>query len=112
MCILAGIGVSEITSKMFESIKGALSDSEEEQNSEIEPQPEESSKDLKTSKHKAPKKTKAAKNAKTVRSGSRVPFILALAMIIIISHSTFTYVCHSVHVASEAYSSPSVVLAG
>lgn len=97
---------------MFESIKNSFTEAEE--TSEKEQQVEE---DKDTKKKKGQKggvnKSQNKKQPQDQKSTkSKVPFLLAIALIAIITHSTFTYVCHSVHVASEAYSSPSVVLAG
>ena len=66
VCVLAGIGVSEITSKMFESIKAALSE-DNENKIEEEPESKEELKESKNSKGKTIKKTKQApKNGKQV----------------------------------------------
>lgn len=116
VCVLAGIGVSEITSKMFESMKNSFVESQEAQEQEFSPEEPEIKEVKENDKKKPAKKPKKPAQQKGAQpksqQKSRVPFILALFLVGIITHSTFTYVCHSVHVASEAYSSPSVVLAG
>lgn len=107
VCVLAGIGISEIVNKMFESLKNGLSNDEKDEKEDGTSNVEET----KTTK----KKQKGNQNKNQEKSKShkaQVPSLLALILIGIITYSTFTYVCHSVHVASEAYSSPSVVLAG
>lgn len=102
---------------MFESMKNSFIESQEAQEQEFSPE-EPETKELKENDKKKggkPQKKKPSQNKQNQpksQQKSRVPFILALFLVGIITHSTFTYVCHSVHVASEAYSSPSVVLAG
>lgn len=97
--------------KMLDSVKNSFTEAAETIEEEVKEEPVEQPKE--TSK-KAGKKKKPSKQNQDKQSApsSKVPFILAIILIGIITHSTFTYVCHSVHVASEAYSSPSVVLAG
>lgn len=98
-------------------MKNSLVESQQAQEQEFNPEESETKEPKETDKKKGgkPQKKKPAQskaNQAKSQQKSRVPFILALFLVGIITHSTFTYVCHSVHVASEAYSSPSVVLAG
>lgn len=101
---------------MFESMKNSFVESQQSQEQEFNPEESETKEPKESDKKKGGKQKKKPAQSKgnqaKSQQKSRVPFILALFLVGIITHSTFTYVCHSVHVASEAYSSPSVVLAG
>eukprot|EP00343_Euplotes_focardii_P006797 CAMPEP_0205822716 /NCGR_PEP_ID=MMETSP0206-20130828/13700_1 /ASSEMBLY_ACC=CAM_ASM_000279 /TAXON_ID=36767 /ORGANISM="Euplotes focardii, Strain TN1" /LENGTH=411 /DNA_ID=CAMNT_0053119225 /DNA_START=1012 /DNA_END=2247 /DNA_ORIENTATION=+ len=112
-CILAAIGVSELTTKLTSSIKQAFV----EDVPEIEEKEEEEEKDTddqSTGKKKKGGKVKGKKKSKkpaVVETVAKYPFISSVVLLTVIGFILARYVFHSTWVAAEAYSSPSIILA-
>lgn len=129
VCVLAGIGVSEVSTKMIESIKESFYSSEAEDNKQVAQDHDSSevsqstTSEKKDGKDKKKKKGKGADGSSHVsnsqsntsepkKSRSSIPLPFAVMALLILCSQVTNYVFHSVQVAAEAYSSPSVVLAG
>lgn len=119
VCVLAGIGISEVTSKMVESVKNYLTvDESPKAEPEADQQKDEDSTQTDLKKSKGGKKGKSKDGSKSgsivqkIIDKPSIPIIFAILALVLITSSVSTYVFHSVTIAAEAYSSPSVVLAG
>lgn len=108
-CVLAAIGVSELTTRLTESIKIAF----QEEAQEAEPIEEEEEEEEKEKKGKGKKKKSKKKKKKVavVATVAKYPFISSVVLLTIIGFILAKYVFHSTWVAAEAYSSPSIIMA-
>ena len=108
-CVLAAIGVSELTTRLTESIKFAF---QEEALEKIEEEAEEDSKEQENKKKGQKKnKKKKAKKPVVVATVAKYPFISSVILLTVIGFVLAKYVFHSTWVAAEAYSSPSIIMA-
>lgn len=123
-CCLAGIGVSEIVTRLTDSIRESFdevtqslfgSDKEEAVEEEKDDATEDST-SVKKDASKAPKKKGKGKKKTDSKldvkeAVARHPFVSSVIFITIILFILSKYVFHSTWIAAEAYSSPSIILA-
>ena len=116
VCCLAGIGVSEITSKLAESIRNILANgplASVEQLKEEQEEPEEVETSKKGNKKKKGKKMgkRATVKAELKKAVHHLPFLGTIVFLVLLFFLLTRYVFHSTWIAAEAYSSPSIILA-
>ena len=123
-CCLAGIGVSEIVTRLTDSIRESFdevtqslfgSDKEEAVEEEKDDATEDTT-SVKKDTSKAPKKKGKGKKKTDSKldvkeAVARHPFVSSVIFITIILFILSKYVFHSTWIAAEAYSSPSIILA-
>lgn len=123
-CCLAGIGVSEIVTRLTDSIRESFdevtqslfgSDKEEAVEEEKDDATEDTT-SVKKDASKAPKKKGKGKKKTDSKldvkeAVARHPFVSSVIFITIILFILSKYVFHSTWIAAEAYSSPSIILA-
>lgn len=123
-CCLAGIGVSEIVTRLTDSIRESFdevtqslfgSDKEEAVEEEKDDTTEDTT-SVKKDTSKAPKKKGKGKKKTDSKldvkeAVARHPFVSSVIFITIILFILSKYVFHSTWIAAEAYSSPSIILA-
>lgn len=118
VCVLGGIGISELISAFSDSIFSAVSSSEKpavvaETPTPVEEEPvEDTKKGGKGKKKPKAKKPKKEKPATPEKKATKIPFLVALVGLVITLMTVSSYMFHCVFVAAEAYSSPSIVLSG
>lgn len=113
-CCVSAVGVSELTSKLSESIRSFLaSDSQESEEADAQKQIEETAEGKETKGKKKGKKTGGNKaNAKgVVKQIHRLPFLSSVMFMILLVMILSNYIFHSTWIGAEAYSSPSIILA-
>ena len=118
-CVLAGIGCSEIVSKLTDSIRDTIDDlyesyfggenaiEEEQVEGEVSTRKEEN----KTKKKGKGKKKTTEHSSSMKKAVVRHPFISSCLFTGVIIYILANYVFHSTWIAAEAYSSPSIILA-
>lgn len=115
-CVLAGIGASELVTRLTKSIKQAFLDEAMEsiEEDEEDDDSEEEEKENKTKgkgKKKGKKGKKGGKKPEDAKSVNKYPFIASVVLLTVLGFTLSGYVFHSTWAAAEAYSSPSIILA-
>ena len=108
-CVLAGIGVSEVTKRLMDSVRAVISEDQEDEKPAVEEEKEDESNKKDGKKKKGNKKK--TKKPVVVEKVIKYPFVSSVVFLTVIGLILAKYVFHSTWMAAEAYSSPSIILA-
>ena len=101
-CIISAIAVSELLRKSMKSIRIYLTQGQENSSASISDDPPSSDK---------PKKEKQSNPTYRFKSiKPRIPFDAACLIVVFLMFTLSNYIYHSTMLASEAYSSPSIIM--
>ncbi|CAI2387653.1 unnamed protein product [Moneuplotes crassus] len=108
-CVLAGIGTSEVITRLIKSIKQAFIEEVQSEEQQIEEEKQEKITEN-DQKKESKKGSNQQKNSQSAKSISKYPFIASTVLLVVVAYSLCTYVFHSTYISAEAYSSPSIIM--